>query len=90
MNRVSKRQGATIEQEVPEVRDVSLCQHHWVIDTPAGPVSRGVCRLCGEEGEFNNFLEGTYWDDDMSLDQSTTAGRIPADIVQEDSASSEG
>ena len=87
MNRVSKRQGATIEQAVPEV---SLCQHHWVIDTPAGPVSRGVCRLCGEEREFNNFLEGTYWDDDMSLDQSSTAGRIPADIVKGDSASSEG
>lgn len=74
MDGMSRGQGATIEQEV---REGSLCQHHWVIDTPAGPISRGVCQLCGEEREFKNFLEGTYWDDDTSLEQVSTGGRYP-------------
>ena len=30
----------------------SGCQHHWVIDPPKGPVSKGVCRSCGEERDF--------------------------------------
>lgn len=34
------------------------CRHHWVIETPHGPVSRGACRLCGAVREFKN-----YWDD---------------------------
>ena len=33
------------------------CPHHWLIETAAGPVSKGVCRLCGEEREFTNSTE---------------------------------
>ncbi len=33
------------------------CPHHWIIETPEGPVSMGRCRLCGEEREFNNSVE---------------------------------
>ncbi len=33
------------------------CAHHWIIETPDGPVSKGVCRLCGEEREFTNSTE---------------------------------
>ena len=32
------------------------CRHHWVIESPAGPTSKGVCRLCGAQGEFKNYL----------------------------------
>lgn len=28
--------------------------HHWRIETPHGPVSRGVCRLCGATREYCN------------------------------------
>lgn len=35
------------------------CAHHWDIETPAGPTSRGRCRHCGLEREFVN-----YWPDD--------------------------
>ena len=38
----------------------SACQHHWVIDPPKGPVSKGVCRGCGEEREFPNAPESRY------------------------------
>ena len=38
----------------------SGCQHHWVIDPPAGPVSKGACRNCGEERDFLNYAERLY------------------------------
>ena len=30
------------------------CRHHWVIESPNGPMSRGFCKLCGAEREFPN------------------------------------
>ena len=43
------------------------CAHHWVIETPAGPVSRGQCKRCGEEREFRNSPDSSfYWEDDAS------------------------
>lgn len=46
---------------------VSRCAHHWVIDTPAGPVSRGQCKRCGEEREFLNSPDSSfYWEDDST------------------------
>ena len=38
----------------------SECQHHWVVDPPAGPVSTGACRSCGEERDFPNYIEGRF------------------------------
>ena len=38
----------------------SGCQHHWVLDPPAGPVSTGACRSCGEERDFPNYIEGRW------------------------------
>ena len=35
--------------------------HHWIIPAAAGPTSPGVCRLCGEEREFENWLEPKAW-----------------------------
>ena len=34
-----------------------VCTHHWLIETPTGPVSRGRCKLCGEERDFSNSIE---------------------------------
>lgn len=46
------------------------CTHHWVIETPVGPVSQGNCKICGEGREFDNFpTAATYWEDDVTLDQ---------------------
>lgn len=37
----------------------SRCRHQWVIDSPAGgPISKGVCKECGEERDFyTSFTE---------------------------------
>ena len=42
--------------------EVVPCPHHWVIEKANGPVSKGRCRLCGEEREFSNSVEtGGGW-----------------------------
>lgn len=32
------------------------CAHHWIIESPKGPTSRGICRFCGAKSEFNNYV----------------------------------
>ena len=50
--------------------EINSCSHHWVIGAPEGPVSIGVCKICGVDKEFNNFVEGSSWaSSDVSLDQ---------------------
>lgn len=31
--------------------------HHWVIDEPDGPQSRGRCKSCGAVKAFRNWIE---------------------------------
>ena len=52
------------DKSQPQTPGRSACQHHWVIDPPEGPVSKGVCRSCGEERDFLNYAERPYntWD----------------------------
>lgn len=33
------------------------CQHFWVIESPNGSDSRGICKFCGEERVFANSKE---------------------------------
>lgn len=57
--------------------ELTECTHHWVIETPSGPVSRGRCKLCDEDREFQNFLENApYWEDDVSLDQVSSGANF--------------
>ena len=47
-------------------QEVAVCRHHWIIEAPTGPVSRGVCRLCDEVREFNNYIETAPWIEDAA------------------------
>ena len=40
------------------------CQHHWTIDIAAGPVSTGMCQICGTRKEFHNYLSDCLADKD--------------------------
>jgi len=31
------------------------CAHHWIIEPPRQRISKGVCKLCGAEKEFENW-----------------------------------
>ena len=36
------------------------CPHHWIIESAAGPISKGKCKLCGETREFGNSVDWSY------------------------------
>lgn len=60
------------------------CRHHWVLEAPAGPVSRGVCKRCGEVREFRNYLDTPYWDRDVSPEPVPLKGlAAPDDLLEE-------
>ncbi len=79
---------ATEESVAEWANQSSLCHHHWLIESPGGPTSNGVCRICGARREFRNYLEGARWDEDGSSDQdvvtATVARSIPAKESQEE------
>jgi len=33
-----------------------VCHHHWIVEDADGPVSRGLCKLCGARKDFSNYL----------------------------------
>ena len=43
------------------------CRHYWIIESPRGPVSSGLCRDCGEGREFKNYIEETSYDDESRM-----------------------
>ena len=56
------------------------CSHHWIIESPKGPTSRGVCKHCGAEKEFLNWCEGFFREDDVStLDEARSARSVSFD-----------
>ena len=36
--------------------------HHWLLESPNGPLSIGTCSSCGETREFRNSSEDSIWD----------------------------
>ena len=40
-----------------KLEEVVDCMHHWAIERANGPISKGTCRVCGEEREFRNSIE---------------------------------
>ncbi len=35
-------------------RSAAQCRHHWVIETPNGATSLGVCKRCGRRRRYPN------------------------------------
>lgn len=48
--------------EAPVKRRTSRCQHRWVIETPHGATSRGLCKRCGATKRFPNAAEDATWE----------------------------
>ena len=48
--------------------DAPMCQHHWVVEAPAGAESRGICRKCGAIKGFRNATEDFVWQEERSAD----------------------
>jgi hypothetical protein len=43
---------------------VVQCKHHWVIESPHGATSQGVCKICHEVREFRNSAADSMWEGD--------------------------
>jgi len=50
LTQVAPSSNASLTKDSPTVQ----CIHHWLIEPPTGPVSKGVCKKCGEDGWFHN------------------------------------
>lgn len=55
-----------IEEQIFQegIAEEPLCRHHWVIESPQGAMSHGICKRCGEEREFQNSATDTLWEGD--------------------------
>jgi len=61
---VPEEEGMMLKQEYraeTDEREAAECRHHWVIEAASGPISRGRCRVCGAEKEFQNYIEDAPW-----------------------------
>ena len=77
--------------QLPEkIKDASAvaqtCRHHWVIDAPDGPVSRGKCRACGEARDFKNTIDSTPWGEEQraAVPEERVGVTIPLDDSPDD------
>ena len=61
----------------------AACRHHWVIEAPTGPVSRGACQLCEKVRDFKNYIESAPWGEDAPAARSNS--RIPVLVSTGDS-----
>ena len=64
----------------PEGPNELVCRHHWAIQPAAGPVSEGVCLLCGEVREFKNYVDASTWADERPVYRSSAGG--PAAVAR--------
>jgi hypothetical protein len=62
-HKVKTRPKVEVAPEQPVARD--KCRHYWIIESPNGPTSRGVCKLCGAEKEFQNFFPYSVWEGNL-------------------------
>lgn len=62
------------ESTTPATADATTptCTHHWTIQPATGPVSQGVCRICGEVREFKNYVEAATWGDSRLSNKSNS------------------
>ena len=54
--------------KVNEPVETKVCRHYWHIEEADGPVSRGICKICGEEKEFqNSWIASSYMGKDARV-----------------------
>ena len=66
----------------------SECCHHWMIEGPAGPNSKGTFKFCATQQEFKNYLRdclleessiSQYWP--KGFDYHGERGKTDEDII---------
>jgi len=54
---------AAVNQASEATAEIQCC-HHWLIETPHGATSMGICKLCGAQKEFRNSAYDSLWEDE--------------------------
>jgi hypothetical protein len=62
------------------------CKHFWVIESPSGPTSDGVCKNCGEAREFRNSLPMTRWEGEADKAKNKAAIEANAGTAKDKAA----
>ena len=80
--------GTAIQErpESVETLEKPLCQHHWLIESPQGTMSKGRCKRCGEEREFRNSATDHLWEDESGSGYNSWRGKrsTPAAVADDD------
>lgn len=64
----------------------TTCAHHWIIESPSGPISKGTCRRCGAVREFRNYLDVSVYSNYGSRDaESDMRSALNLGSVDDDS-----
>jgi len=58
------RKPKAVQQKQKHIARVG-CAHYWIIESPQGPVSKGVCKYCGAVSEFMNYVPYPSWEGKM-------------------------
>jgi hypothetical protein len=58
-------QGTAVEER--RRQSARTCKHRWIIETPHGATSRGVCKRCGTTKRFPNAAEDALWESGAGL-----------------------
>jgi len=65
--KIMNQLGVKVERRKNDVRVYlldswdTLCIHYWIIDTPSGSMSKGICKFCLDEKKFTNTFEASVW-----------------------------
>ncbi len=72
--------------ETVETLEQPVCQHHWLIESPQGTMSKGRCKRCGEEKEFRNSATDHLWEDESGSGYNAWRGKrsTPAAVVADE------
>jgi hypothetical protein len=64
--------------------DIEVAHAHvWLIASPNGPFSHGVCRGCGEERDFRNSEPGNgHWMKEKGVNPKYEYRRSPQGMLQ--------
>ncbi|MDO8491068.1 MAG: hypothetical protein Q7T04_03515 [Dehalococcoidia bacterium] len=55
------RREAMLAADPENVSDSLECKHHWMIESPNGVESRGICKACGARKAFSNSWQYSSW-----------------------------
>ena len=65
----------TIRDALKEPCYRGRCRHYWIIETPIGRTSQGICKLCGITREFENYPVDSRYALEMPFPSTITRGK---------------